>query len=447
MFRMASTTHPGLDWRALLARRGFRYFFAGMMISLFGSGMNFASVCWFILAQTGSTVDVSIMLILATLPGLLVPIAAGVLIDRIDRRYLAITLDLARFCAVGACSALVAFAHGGLLLIYGMVLFNGFCSAIYWATINALVQEVVQADELVGANSALVIAVQCGWLSAGALVGFLYDRVGIAGILAVDSATYAMSSWCLYRLRSGYYPPRAAMAGERRAGLDAPLAMAEETALPPLVEALPNPDFLRELKDGIAYLRRQPAVMAMGFTYACMVAGVFSSNVVVVALAKDVLHSGARGFGLLEFGWGFGALIGGVSVGMLMRRVSVPRVLIVTLAILAVGHSFFPFVHILLIAVAMQALFGACRAMTGIITQSSIMTTVPKQLMGRTQSAVTVFSTSLQMMMSFLLGWLAERAGLVVAFAVLSGIYLVAVATAWRARGLVMEIPAEAPGD
>ena len=95
----------------------------------------------------------------------------------------------------------------------------------------------------------------------------------------------------------------------------------------------------------------------------------------------------------------------------------------------------------------MQALFGACRAMTGIITQSSIMTTVPKQLMGRTQSAVTVFSTSLQMLMSFLLGWLAERAGLIVAFAVLSGIYLVAVATAWRARGLTMEIPAEAPGD
>jgi MFS family permease len=444
---MPSALHSGVDWRALLARRGFRYFFAGMMISLFGSGMNFASVTWFILAQTGSTVDVSIMLILATLPGLLVPIAAGVLIDRIDRRYLAISLDLARFAAVGTCAALIAFAHAGLLLIYCMVLFNGFCAAIYWATINALVQEVVGGDELVGANSALVIAVQCGWLTAGALVGFLYDRVGIAGILAVDSATYAVSSWCLFQLRRGYFAPRAARPEEGRAGLDAPLAVAEETALPPLVEPLPDPDFLRELKDGIRYLRGQPAVMAMGFTYACMVAGVFSANVVVVALAKDVLHSGARGFGALEFGWGLGALIGGVTLGTLMRRLRVTRLLLVALGILAVGHAFFPFVHILLIAVAMQALFGACRAQTGIVTQSSIMTTVPKHLMGRTQSAVTVFSTSLQMMMSFLLGWLAERAGLIVAFAVLSGIYFVAVATAWRARGLAVGLPAEASGD
>src|ERR1700723_3302963 len=82
---MAATSHSGLDWRALLARRGFRYFFSGMMISLFGSGMNFASVTWFTLAQTGSTVDVSIMLIFATLPGLLVPLAGGGVVLRRGR--------------------------------------------------------------------------------------------------------------------------------------------------------------------------------------------------------------------------------------------------------------------------------------------------------------------------------------------------------------------------
>ena len=314
---MPAAIQHSANWRSLLARPGFRYFFAGMMISLFGSGMNFASVTWFILAQTGSTVDVSIMLILATLPGLLVPVVGGVLIDRVDRRYLAITLDLARFGAVGGVAALIAFAHQGLLLIYTMVLFNGFCSAIYWATINALVQEVVGAEELVGANSALVIAVQCGWLMAGALVGFFYDRAGIAGILLIDSCTYAASACCLYKLRRGYFHPRATAPDQARAGMDAPLAMAEETALPPIVEALPDPGFLHELKDGIRYLRSQPSVMALGFTYAAMLAGVFSANVLVVALAKDVLHSGARGFGALEFGWGFGALIGGLAVGAL----------------------------------------------------------------------------------------------------------------------------------
>ena len=33
-----------VDWKALFAQRGFRYFFAGLFISLIGSGMNFAGV-------------------------------------------------------------------------------------------------------------------------------------------------------------------------------------------------------------------------------------------------------------------------------------------------------------------------------------------------------------------------------------------------------------------
>jgi MFS family permease len=434
---MALSQSTAVNWRSLLARRGFRYFFAGMMISLFGSGMNFASVTWYILAQTNSTVDVSVMLILQTLPGLLVPLAGGVLIDRIDRRYLAMTLDLTRMCVVGTTAALLGFQHAGLFVIYGMVLFNGFCGAIYWATINALVHEVIPQEELVGANSAVLISVQGGWMMAGALVGFMYDRVGIAGVLAIDASTYAASAFCLYRLRRGYFPPRASAAHETPGGMDAPLATAEETALLPLIETLPELNFLHDLKDGIAYLRRQPAVLAMGFTYACMTAGVFSSNVLIVALAKNVLHSGARGFGALEFGWGMGAIVGGFATAELLRRFNTTRVLMAALVVLALGHLFFPYVHLVLIATMMQAVFGGGRALTGIVTQSSIMTTVPRQLMGRTQSAITVFSTSLQMSMSFVLGWVAEQIGLKIAFCVLTLIYLVAAATAWRARGLV----------
>jgi len=59
-------------------------------------------------------------------------------------------------------------------------------------------------------------------------------------------------------------------------------------------------------------------------------------------------------------------------------------VLVLALAILAAGHTLFPFARTLAMAVAMNALFGVCRALVGVLTQSSIMTTVPRRLMGRT---------------------------------------------------------------
>src|SRR5712692_9367505 len=112
---------PGVDWKALFARRGFRYLFAAMFISLFGTGMNFAGVTWYILEQTNSTVRVSLIVILVTLPGLVVPPFGGVLIDRVDRRYLGITLDLARAGVVLGTGALAYWGRIELWHVYAMV--------------------------------------------------------------------------------------------------------------------------------------------------------------------------------------------------------------------------------------------------------------------------------------------------------------------------------------
>src|SRR5216117_4589992 len=98
---MATTTSAHrVDWTLIWAQRGFRYFFVAMFVSLFGSGMNFAGVSWYILAATHSTVKVSWQVIVAMAPGLLVPFVGGVLIDRFDRRYLGVILDFVRGIAV-----------------------------------------------------------------------------------------------------------------------------------------------------------------------------------------------------------------------------------------------------------------------------------------------------------------------------------------------------------
>src|SRR5437899_12907571 len=93
---MDLAAHPKVDWKLLFSQRSFRYFFVGIFISLFGSGMNFSGVTWHVLSATHSTVSVSFTLILYTIPGLIVPLLCGVLIDGSDRRYPAIALDLAR---------------------------------------------------------------------------------------------------------------------------------------------------------------------------------------------------------------------------------------------------------------------------------------------------------------------------------------------------------------
>jgi DHA3 family macrolide efflux protein-like MFS transporter len=443
---MASDPHSTLNWKALFRVPGFPFFFFAMFVSLFGTGMNFAGVTWYVLGATHSTVKVSLIVILVTLPGLVVPPFGGVLIDRVDRRYLGITLDASRAVIVLGTAALAYAGRLALWELYSMVLLLGVGFAVYWSTTNALVQELVPREQLLTANATVLIAVQGGMAAAGALVGFVFERSGLAGVLGIDGTTYLISAMCLLLLRRGYYAPRDAYNTRLVSAsptIEAPPEMSEPSLLRIDEEAHATSSVFADIAEGLEYLREQPRVMALGITYSCMMAGVISANVLLVALAKDLLAAGARGYGYIEAGWAIGAVAGGLAAGTLARKRQ-HSVLVLALATLAVGHTLFPYAHILATVVAMNALFGVCRALGGVLTQSSIMTMVPQRLMGRTQSAFSVIATILQVVMSFTLGWFAQHVTLSIAFLLLGAIYGGAVVAALRARALSMS-PQETP--
>src|SRR5205814_1443967 len=344
---MATAITNTVDWKLIWAQRGFRYFFFAMFVSLFGSGMNFAGVSWYILAATHSTVKVSWQVVVMTIPGLFVPFLGGVLIDRIDRRYLGVMLDLVRGFFVLGTAYIAWRGHLQLWHLYAMTLITGTGSAMYWATVNALVQEVIPSSQFTGANAAVLVGVQSGMLIAGAFVGFLYNSAGIAGILAIDGAT-----------------------------------------------------------------------------------------VVLVALANDVLHAGPRGLGFLEAGWATGAIVGGLLASQLPQSLRMP-LYVAACAGLAAGHMATPFVAFLVGAVTMQILFGFCRALGGVVAQSSLMSIVPRHFMGRTQSAMAILTTIVQLSMSIALGWVAQGAGLIAGYALLALLYAGATISAIRARQLM----------
>src|SRR3989440_11111670 len=144
---MATAITNTVDWKLIWAQRGFRYFFFAMFVSLFGSGMNFAGVSWYILAVTHSTVKVSWQVIVMTIPGLFVPFLGGVLIDRIDRRYLGVLLDFVRAFFVLATAYVAWRGHLQLWHLYAITRVTGVGFAMYRATVKELGQEVVSAKQ------------------------------------------------------------------------------------------------------------------------------------------------------------------------------------------------------------------------------------------------------------------------------------------------------------
>src|SRR6266851_9711907 len=171
--------------RSILGQRPLRFIFAANVISMLGSGMNSAAVAWYILQATHSEVSLGTLAVLQTIPAMLLLPFTGVLIDREDRRRLVMMLDAPRAVIILTVSIL---AFAGKVKVWELYLMNTLVAAgfwMFWPTITALIQELTPGEEFVDANNFLLAGVQTGWMLAGAIVGFVYNHIGLGGVLLI----------------------------------------------------------------------------------------------------------------------------------------------------------------------------------------------------------------------------------------------------------------------
>src|SRR5271157_2014881 len=203
--------------REMLQHRGMRLLVTANLISMIGSGMNAAAVIWYILQATHSEVSLGLLVALQTLPSLVLLPFTGVLIDREDRRHLMMWLDVTRGLIILLVAVLALTHRVQVWQLYGMTILVAIGFWMFWPTINALVQELSPEAQFLDSNSLMLAAVQGGWVLAGAMVGFVYNKIGLGGILLADCATYGASIACVYHVRKGrvtvsHFAPKSAHA-------------------------------------------------------------------------------------------------------------------------------------------------------------------------------------------------------------------------------------------
>ena len=396
--------------RHILRHRPLRFIFAANVISMLGSGMNTAAVTWSILQKTHSEMDLGLLAVLTTLPGMLMLPFTGVIIDREDRRHLLMLLDLGRGAVVlvVAVMALRGPVHTWQLYLMSMLVAAGFW--MFWPTITALIQEMTPEAEFVHSNTFLLAGVQGGWLMAGALVGFVYDHIGLGGVLLIDCATYAASFLCYFFVRRGRQVVEHPETGPRPQG-----AVGR---------------YFHELHEGIAFLKGKPYVVLLGTSWALFIGAMLTQSVITAPLSDRVLHAGAVGFGWLNGGWGMGAFLSVLYSPLVIRTRGARHSVGFSMALLALCQFSLPFSHWLVIAVAIYAVMGSARGVGGIAISSTMMEVVPKHFMGRVQNTFYFAGTVLQMAFGYLVGIAAHKLALSVGFFVVGTMYAVAAVTA-----------------
>src|ERR1700723_1301620 len=400
--------------RSILQKRSLRFVFAANVISMLGSGMNSAAVAWTILQRTHSDMALGTFAALQTIPAMLMLPFTGVIIDREDRRRLVMWLDASRAVVILAVTVL-AFLHR--VQVWELYLMNTLVAAgfwMFWPTITALIQELTPEGEFVQSNTFLLAGIQGGWLIAGSIVGFMYNHIGLGGVLLIDVSTYVVSFLCYFGVRKGRHV--VLRPEELRADI-----LAAETQFQ---------RFWREMREGLHFLRDRRSAVLLGISWALFLGAMITGVVVTPSLSERVFHAGAVGYGWLNAGWGTGAFLSALYAPAVIASLGGRRSVAFSMALLAACVVCAPVSHWLGAAILLYGFMGSARGVGGIAMNTSLMEMVPQHLMGRVQNAFYFFGTFLQLVLALAVGAVAHKVSLVAAFAILACVYGLSFVTA-----------------
>jgi MFS family permease len=393
--------------RDKFGQRPLRFVFVANMVSMFGSGMNAAAVGWYILQVTKSEMALGTLVVLQTIPAMLMLPFTGVIIDREDRRRLVMWLDALRAMVIVTVAALAFLHHVQIWELYlmNMLVAAGFW--MFWPTITALIQELTPEGGFVHSNTFLLAGVQGGWLIAGAVVGFMYDHVGLGGVLLIDVSTYVVSFLCYLAVRKGRHVV------VRPAELRADIVAAEGQLV----------RFWREMREGLHFLRDHRAAVLLGISWALFLGAMQTGAIVTPSLADRIFHAGAKGYGWLSAGWGTGAFVSVFYTPQVIARLGGRRAVAFSMALISAAIMFAPIAGFLFLAITAYFIMGSARGVGGVAMNTSLMEMVPKHLMGRVQNTFNFFGTALQITLAIVVGAVAQKISLVVGFAILACVY------------------------
>ena len=369
-------------FRTLQVHRNFRLFWTGQTVSLIGTWMQSVGVGWLALELTNSAFMVGVVSAAGSFPVLLLSLYGGVVADR--RSKLRIVIVCQALLLVEA-AALWWFTWTGLINVgwlLALTTVGGVISAFEIPARQAMIVELVSREDLVDA-----IALNSG--------GFNLARIVGPSIAAIILAKYGLA-WCFGINALSYF----AVLGS--------LARVRLPAWTP-VQHLVSP--AEQLKQGLRYIRSSRAVSGlMGVIAVYSIFG-FQYLTMMPVVARDVLHTGASGYGLLLTFVGIGALTGALSLAGLGGRIRRGRLFNATAYAFAGLTILFSLMRTVHIAAFVLLFLGLTMLINGALANGILQSVVPDELRGRVMATYVFVYVGFTPIGSFIAGAMARVVG------------------------------------
>jgi predicted MFS family arabinose efflux permease len=286
----------GRFWSALTSHSIFRLLWLAALASSAGQWMQQVALGWLAIVMTDSPGFVGIVTFTAGLPFIAIAPLGGSLIDRLDRRRLMLACQaLAFFLA----TALAIDIIGGFVQPWHLpvaAFLNGSLQALLAPTQQSLVPALVPREDLTNAIGLMSAGQNMTRVIGPSIAGIVIGAAGVGPTFLVQAVAIATSFVLVLGIA---LPPRA------------PRAAGSAGAF-----------------EGIRLIASRPDLRGLFLLVSIPMLFVFPYLGFLNVFARDILHIGAQGLGLLMAVSGCGAVVGSLLVAASRRIAGVGRLLI-----------------------------------------------------------------------------------------------------------------------
>lgn len=365
--------------------KGYLFFFSGQLVSLFGSSIIQFVIAWWITVETESPMLLSLSLFIGFIPTVLLTPIAGVLIDRLNLKFLIGSVDFMQAAVTVVLLFLFKYDKVGVGLLLFFIAIRGAFQAFQQPALQTIIPIMVPKKHLNRMNSFQFLFTSAVFVVGPVTAAFLYATIPIHLIMLIEPITFGAAIIPL-------------------------VFITIPKVVKQIKEKAEKSSFISEMKEGVQFIRNKKGLLPLlgSFTAAnffimpmftlvnLFVYSTHGGDETNLAFVFIFLNVGTIAGSLLLTLWkGFKKKVNGVAIGILFMFIG-------SLIASLTPNGLFWFMGLGMLVV------GVSNPVANISSQTIWQTIVPKDKLGRVMSVrltIAQFTAPAGMLLS---GFIAE---------------------------------------
>jgi MFS family permease len=351
----------------------FRWLLASAIFSNLGDGIALAAGPLLVASQTDDPFLVAMAYFVQVTPPLLFSLWAGAAADRLNRRTIAIVLNVSRAIVLGFLAATIASGSVNIALVLGALFLLSTAETFADIAEGSLLPRIVPREHLTTANARMSGAfLGVNQLIAPPIGAFLFVA-GAAIPFAANAVCFVLGALLISRLARDVGAHRR---DDAPAGVGNPAPQAQGV--------------MRDIAEGVRWLAAHPAMRTLVITIVAFNVTYGAAWSVLVLYVRDQLGMGEIGYGIITAAAAVGGIVGTVGYDALTRRFSLSDLMRAGLLIETATHLTLALTSSPPVALLIFFLFGAHAFVWGTTATTIRQRAVPDELYGRVSGVYRV---------------------------------------------------------